>query len=311
MLAALAAVAGSSGSARSDEITIAGVGVVKPQGPIDTKRGFLEGPAAAPGDALFYTDIPSKRILRLPGIDADKPAKPEVFSADSRHANGLMFNGAGELVACEMDGRVVAWDIDKKSRRVLASSYGGKRFNAPNDLVIDRSGGVYFTDARFRAPQPLPQGVQSVFYVATGGEVSRVVPDLPAPNGILLSPDERTLYVFPTDSPSMRRYEVKSPGKLGVGGELCRLTRPDGAGMRGADGATIDTAGNLYITCPLGVQVVSPNGEKLGVIPCPEQPANATFAGDRLVLTARTSVYAYQMPVRGHVYPAGQLAADE
>ncbi|MEN1679363.1 MAG: SMP-30/gluconolactonase/LRE family protein [Planctomycetota bacterium] len=298
-------------AAVGEDATIRGVGRVVPLGVVDTGRGFLEGPAAGPDGALYFTDIPRSQILRLPTPAASPPGPVEVFAENSRHANGLMFNAAGEMVACEMDGRLVAWDTRAKTRRVLASSFDGIRFNAPNDLVIDRSGGVYFTDPRFRAPQPLPQGGQAVFYVPGGGEPRRLVRDLPAPNGILISPDERTLYVFPTDSPSLRAYEVKAPGELGAGRELCRLTDASGRGLRGADGATIDERGNLYVTCPLGVQVISPAGDKLGVIPCPEKPANATFVGNRLYVTARTSLYAYQLSVSGHRYPAGKAVAKE
>lgn len=284
---------------------IPGVGIVKPLGALDTGRAFLEGPAAAPDGTLYYTDIPNNLILRR------SPAgETEVFTDESRHSNGLMLSAAGELIACEMDGRVVAWDVEKRARRVLAESYQGKPFNAPNDLVIDRAGGLYFTDPRFRAPQPLPQAGQGVYYLAADGAVTRVVADLPAPNGILLSPDERTLYVFPTDSPSLRAFDVTAPGRVSAGREFCRLLGPDGRGQRGADGATIDTAGNLYVTSPAGVQVISPRGERLGVIPTPEHPANAALVGKRLYVTARTSLYAYDIEfsnpgVEGHRYARG------
>ncbi|MEM6799087.1 MAG: SMP-30/gluconolactonase/LRE family protein [Planctomycetota bacterium] len=272
-------------------------------GAVDTGRGFLEGPAAAPDGRLFYTDIPNTKILVLA-----TDGSVSVFTDQSRHSNGLMFNAAGELIACEMDGQVVAWDIANKTRRVLAASYNGTRFNAPNDLVIDRQGGIYFTDPRFRAPQPLPQGVQGVYYLAPDGSVTRVVESLPAPNGILLSPDERTLYVFPSDSWSMRAYEVKLPGKLAAGREFCQLGRPGQKGRSGADGATIDTTGNVYITCSQGVQVVSPLGKTLRVIGVPEKPANVTFLGSRLYMTARKSLYAFDTKAEGHQYPAGESA---
>ena len=122
----------------------------------------------------------------------------------------------------------VAYDIDSGESKVLAGSYQGKRFNAPNDLVIDSSGGIYFTDPLFRAPQPLPQGVQAVYYIRANGEVSRVTEDLAAPNGIGLSPDGKRLYVAPSRQAEMLVYQVNGPGKLSDGETFCRLKQPAG-----------------------------------------------------------------------------------
>src|SRR5581483_2852716 len=113
-------------------------------------------------------------------------------------------------------GRVTAISADGKTARPLAEGYEGKRFNAPNDLVIDRTGGVYFTDPHFRAPMPLPQGVTAVYYIAPQTlKVTRLIEDLKAPNGVILSPDEKTLYVIPSQQEEMMAYPVEAPGKLG------------------------------------------------------------------------------------------------
>jgi len=216
-----------------------------------------------------------------------------------------MFNASGELVACEMDGQVVAWDVATRKRRVIAGTHQGKRFNAPNDLVIDQQGGVYFTDPHFHAPKPLPQGKMAVYYVGRNGEVARLVDDLPAPNGVILSPDEKTLYVFPSLQAEMMAYPVDGPGVLGAGRVFCRLKQSPGSDSRGADGVAVDTNGNLYITTHLGLQVVDSVGKLLGVIPIPEKPANVAFAGDdgkTLFVTARTSVYTVNMESQGHQF---------
>ncbi len=118
---------------------------------------FTEGPAADRHGNVYFTDIPRERIHKV-----DKNGRLSTFRAKSNRANGLMVNGKGEIVACEMSGRVVAISSDGKKVRVLADKYQGKRFNAPNDLVIDKPGGVYFTDPGFGAPQPLPQGKAAV-----------------------------------------------------------------------------------------------------------------------------------------------------
>ena len=111
---------------------------------------------------------------------------------------------------------------------MLARSFQGKRFNAPNDLVIDDSGGIYFTDPLFRAPQPLPQEVQAVYYISASGNVTRVTDHIAAPNGIGLSPDGKRLYVIPSRQAEMLVYDVDGPGKLSGGRTLCRLTQPPG-----------------------------------------------------------------------------------
>jgi gluconolactonase len=216
-----------------------------------------------------------------------------------------MFNREGELVACDMGGQLVAWNVATKDKRVLAGEFEGQRFNAPNDLVIDAAGGIYFTDPMFRAPQPLPQRVQGVYYRSTGGKLSRVVNNAPAPNGVLLSRDEKTLYVLPSMSAEMQVYPVEAPGQLGDMRVFCKVKNPPGRDNGGCDGATIDEHGNLYLTTALGVQVFSPSGEALGVIEVPEQPSNCTFGGadgKTLYVTARTSLYSFPMLVKGHWY---------
>jgi gluconolactonase len=210
-----------------------------------------------------------------------------------------------------MKGQVVALSPDGKKRRVLASEYNGKPFNAPNDLVIDRDGGIYFTDPEYGAPKPWPQTIRSVYYIATSGKVTRLIgEDLPNPNGITLSPDEKTLYVFPTGDPKMLAFSVTSPGVIADRRVFCTLKLPTGRrSTGGADGVTIDTRGNVYITSDLGVQIFDPAGKYLGVIEFPEQPANCDFGGPdmkTLYATCRTSLYAVKMEAQGHRFAAGR-----
>ena len=249
----------------------------------------------------MFTDIPANRIYKLDGAGG-----LSVALEPSRHANGLMFDGAGRLVACEMDGALAVRDLASGARRALTDRHGGKRYNAPNDLVIDRQGGVYFTDPRFRAPKPWPQGKEAFYYRSAQGQVTRLGSDLAAPNGIILSPDEKSLYVVPSMQKEMMVYPVRGPGKIGRGRVLCGLEQPPGSDSSGGDGLAIDTKGNLYITSSLGVQVFSPQGGLLGMIELPEQPANVTFGGPghkTLYATARTSLYSIPMEAVGHVFP--------
>lgn len=268
---------------------------------LHTDLKFTEGPAADSAGNLYFSDIPADRIYKV-----DPAGALSVFLEPSRHTNGLMLDSKGRILACEMDGRIVAIAPDTKQVTELAGGYGGKRFNAPNDLVVDRSGGIYFTDPRFRAPMPLPQEKEAFYYLAADGKVTRLGENLPAPNGVILSPDEKTLYVIPSLQKQMLAYPVEGPGKLGAGRVFCELEQKEPNGNGGGDGLTIDVKGNLYITSALGLQVFSPEGKKLGTIAFPEQPANATFGGpDRktLYVTARTSLYACPMEVAGHVFP--------
>jgi gluconolactonase len=267
---------------------------------VATGFGFTEGPAWDGKSVLYFTDIPNARIHTV-----NASGKTAEFADQSGPCNGLMFNREGELVACDMGGQLVAWNVATKKKRVLAGEFEGKRFNAPNDLVIDAADGIYFTDPMFRAPQPLPQGVQGVYYRSADGKVSRVVKDAPAPNGVLLSRDEKTLYVLPSMSAEMQAYPVKAPGQLGDMQVFCKVKNPPGRDNGGCDGATIDEHGNLYLTTALGVQVFSASGEALGVIEVPEQPSNCTFGGKdgkTLYVTARTSLYSFPMLVKGHWY---------
>jgi gluconolactonase len=267
---------------------------------VATGFGFTEGPAWDGKSLLYFTDIPNARIHTV-----NAAGDTSVFAEETGPCNGLMFNREGELVACDMGGQLVAWNVGTKGKRVLAGEFESKRFNAPNDLVIDDTGGIYFTDPMFRAPQPLPQGVQSVYYRSADGKLSRVVRDAPAPNGVLLSRDEKTLYILPSMSAEMQAYPVEAPGRLGDMRVFCKVKNPSGRENGGCDGATIDEHGNLYLTTALGVQVFSPSGEALGVIEVPEQPSNCTFGGPNgktLYVTARTSLYSFPMLVKGHWY---------
>lgn len=281
---------------------IPGVGPTGPVKQVQTGFEFTEGPAADSQGNLYFTDIPKNRIHLL-----DAQGNLSVFLEPSGHCNGLMLVG-DRLLACEMDGRLKQYNIKDKAEAILADQFDGKRFNAPNDLVIDRQGGIYFTDPRFRAPDPWPQGKEAVYYRAADGKVSRLIEDRKAPNGVILSPDEKTLYVIPSMEKEMWAYDVAEPGKPANGRVLCELRQKNGESS-GGDGLTIDTNGNLYITSSLGIQVVAPDGKILGVISIPEQPANVTFGGsDRktLYVTARKSVYSVPMEATGHTFTGPQ-----
>lgn len=299
----LCLVAGSL-NAGEEQKPIPGIGPVGKIEKLPMKFSFTEGPAADREGNVYFSDIPNEKIHKV-----TPKGELSVFVDKSNHANGLMVNAKGEIVACEMDGQIAAWSPDGKTRRVIADKYDGKRFNAPNDLVIDKDGGIYFTDPMFRAPDPRPQDKLAVYYVSPDGKVSRLIDNLPNPNGVILSPDEKTLYVIPSGQADMMQYPVMSPGKIGKGSVFCTLQQGKGKKNTGGDGLTVDTKGNLYITSGLGLQVFTPEGKMLGIISFPEQPANATFGGPdlrTLYVTARSSVYTVPMEATGHRFAAGK-----
>lgn len=273
---------------------------IAPAGPIKTLKSgfdFVEGPAWDPRGQLYFTNIPANEIHR---VDAD--GNVSLFTDQSDKTNGLMVATDGRLLGCQMDGRVVWYDVASGDVNVIAEQYDGKRFNAPNDLVIDKVGGIYFTDPHYNAPQPLPQGVRAVYYIAADKSVTRLTGELPAPNGIALSPDGSKLYIAPSESESMLVFDVLGPGKIANQRVFCKLTQPEGKSNTGGDGMTVDVEGNLYFTTNLGVEIFSPAGESIGLVRFPEQPANVTLSGPErktMVATARTTVYTVEMPIAG------------
>jgi gluconolactonase len=279
---------------------IPSLGSVSPIELIKDGFKFLEGPAKTPDGNLYFTDIPAETIFVLTSA-----GQIEEYLKPSGFANGLMYAGDGQLLVCQMAGQLSRIDLASKKVTVLADQYGGARLNAPNDLVIDKQGGIYFTDPRYRAPDPWPQTVEAFYYRAADGTVTRLGSGLKAPNGIALAPDEQTLYVIPSMQSEMMAYPIDSPGKIGEGRVFCQLQQVGEETAGGGDGLAVDVKGNLYITSAAGIQVYSAAGELLGIIKVPQQPANCAFGGaDNKVLyiTARTGLYHCNMPIPGHLH---------
>lgn len=282
-----------------DEITpIKRIGPTGPLRVVHDDLKFSEGPAANKDGTLYFTDVPAQKVYRATDADA-----PELILENSENINGTMFASDGRLIGCQSKlGRIIALDIDSGAIDVVADSYNGKPFNMPNDLVLDSQGGVYFTDPAIGSAT---QDKQAVYYVAQSGDVTRLVDDLKFPNGILLSPDEKTLYVLPYITPDMMAYPIESPGKIGQGHSFCQLPPNDKGRRGGGDGMSVDTQGNLYLTAPRvsSIMVVDPSGNTLGLIPLPEVPTNCTFGGEdfkTLYVTTAKTLYALPMEAEGH-----------
>ncbi len=251
---------------------------------------FTEGPAADAVGNVYFTDIPNNRIHKW-SLDGEL----SIFREDSNEANGLYFDRAGNLLACEGKddaGRLVSIAPDG-TLTVLADSYEGKPFNSLNDLWIDPKGGVYFTDPRYGNRDNLPQDGEHVYYLTPDrAKVIRVIDDMIRPNGVIGTPDGKTLYVADHGAGQTFSYTINEDGTLADK----TLFAPEGS-----DGMTIDNQGNIYLTNN-NVVIYNQAGEKIQEIRIPEGPSNATFGGadnKTLFVTARTSLYSVPMAVQG------------
>lgn len=291
-----------------------GISKIVPEGAVvekvskDITFGFTEGPAWDRKGNLFFTDIPNRKVYKL-----DSEGNFSVFRDETGAANGLMFNASGNLVACEGgDFKVTEMDQNGKVINVLAEEYNGKPFNSPNDLVIDKKGGIYFTDPRFGENQILNQDIEAVYYIKPDGEIIRIAGNLTKPNGIILSPDEKILYIADTYGQYVKAFDVMEDGSLANSRNFCELKLSEDkkrlrtTTVSGADGMTIDKVGNLYVTTRIGIQIFGSDGEPIGIIEVPEIPANCSFGGEdykTLYITARTSVYKVKLNVEGIYFP--------
>ena len=271
-------------------------GVLAPGATVEKRAGgfaFTEGPTCDAGGNLFFTDQPNDRILEW---SAD--GKLSVFLHPAGRSNGMHFDAAGRLVACA-DERNELWSIapDGKAATV-GKGYGGKPLNGPNDVWVHPGGGLYFTDPFYDRPwwshHSMPQDGQHVYYLAPGSAtLVRVTDDLVQPNGIIGSPDGRTLYVADIGARKTWRYDIRPDGRLAGKTLVCE---------HGSDGMTLDDEGHLYLTGD-GVRVFDRAGRQVEHIRVPEPwTANVSFCGkDRrtLFITASTGLYSVRTRTRG------------
>lgn len=272
----------------------------------EIEYGFTEGPANDSKGNLYFVDTRNSLIIKH--NMAEKTF--ETWATDTKVANGSMFYKDGPLVSCRAEGRdVVVWKEDGTVDRVLASEYRGTQLNAPNDLVIAKNGWIYFTDPNFQKQGVMPV---SVYSLSPEGELTRICEDIKVPNGIILTPDERTLIINGTFQPEIIAYDVHEDGSVSNRRVYCRVEEPDrekfarrAPDWYGCDGMAMDTAGNLYVTTGAGVQVFDSEGQLIGIIPVPEKPCNAAFGGPEnktLYITAQHSLYSIPCKIPGVIF---------
>lgn len=278
---------------------------------------WSEGPVwRKSGGYLLFSDIPRNTIyrwkegeglsvfLRPAGYIRDDPAGHELGT------NGLAFDAQDRLVMADHGNRQIArLDETTFTRTTLADRYQGKRLNSPNDLVIHSNGDIYFTDPPYglrdlnRNPAK-ELDFNGVYRLRPNGELTLITRELTFPNGIALSPDERTLYVAVSDpqNPVWMAYDVAPDGSVSGGRvffDASPLMRED---RRGApDGLTVDVHGNLWATGPGGVLIISPEGKHLGTILTGQATSNAAFGddGSTLYLTADMNIIRVRTTTRG------------
>jgi gluconolactonase len=268
-----------------------GAGVVEPGAKVEKLAGdfkFTEGPAADAAGNVYFTDQPNDRIM-VWSVDG----KLGTFMQPSGRSNGLCFDGKGNLLACA-DEKNELWSIDPKTKNVtvVLKDYEGRLLNAPNDLWVHPDGSVYFTDPMYardywkRDPKPQQDG-QHVYRLSPDRKtLERVVTDFKQPNGIIGTPDGKTLYVADIGDRKTWAYTIGADGKLSDKRLLCEM---------GSDGLTVDDAGNVYLT-GRGVSVFDKAGKKIDQIDVPEGwTANVCFGGKdgkTLFITASNGLYA-------------------
>ena len=273
---------------------------------------ITEGPTADADGNVFFTDLRNSRIMRL-----STDGEVTTFRQPSNQANGLIFDSEGRLLACEGGGddgllpRVTRTDMDTGEVEVVADSFEGKQLHRPNDLTIDGQGRIYFTDRPDPNPTPEQTGVNGVYRVDPDGTIERILtePDVVRPNGIVVSPDDRTLYLIEASQVEggarmIRAYDLSDEGTV----SNMRVFHDFYPGRSG-DGMTVDSEGNLYVAAglhrrrgtsetldtPCGIHVFSPDGELIEFIPIPEDTiTNAAFGGPdlkTLYVTAGKTLY--------------------
>lgn len=266
---------------------------------------FTEGPVwDARALSLTFSDIRADTLYRW-----TEAGGVEVLRQPSAQANGNTLDREGRLLTCEHLGRRVSRTSADGQVETLVDSFQGKRLNSPNDVVCAANGDVYFTDPPYGLRQPDgtfadgDYGLNGVFRWSAGtGELTLIVDDFVRPNGLVLSPDERLLYIADTQLAHVRVFDVTADGRL-ENGRLFAEIKPEGVTAR-PDGMKGDERGNLYVTSntPSGIWVYDPRGRLLGQIGVGEGPANCAFGGEgwrTLFVTAQTSVYRLRLKVAG------------
>jgi gluconolactonase len=300
---------------------------------------LTEGVAVAPDGMVYFSDITFSHVskettgrLEAGHIWKFDPTtgKTTIFRSPSGMSNGLKFDAEGNLIVAEGADyggrRVVKTDMKTGKSYILAALFEGRPLNSPNDLTIDEKGRIYFSDPRYLGHEPIEQPVQAIYRIDLDGSIHRIITDAGKPNGVCISPDQKTLYVISNDNGStgIGRLPPEATLKKGPmtllaydlaadGTAKFRKTLVDYAPQDGPDGMVCDTEGNVYVavrdeTRP-GIYVYSPEGKELAYIKT-EVPTNVGFGRGKesrtLYITAGKSLYRIRLNREGYQLPPKQ-----
>jgi gluconolactonase len=276
---------------------------------------WSEGPVWDPAQgALLFSDVPENRVYRFrDGAGVTVFLEPSGFTGSAyngreRGSNGLTLDPAGRLTLCQHgDRRVARLAVDRKHFETVVDRVDGHRFSSPNDLCFDRAGNLFFTDPPYGLPSDTPQetAFNGVYRLGTDGKLTVIARDMARPNGVALSPDERTLYVGSTDGgePWIKAFALNADGSVASSRIFFDGSALMKAGRHGGfDGLKVDAQGNLWTSGPGGILVISPAGQHLGSILTQRATANCAF-GDAdhqtLYITADEALLRVRTTVKG------------
>ena len=300
LLAGAAVAVGQGGAAPAEPVAPGIPGVVAGGTKVKLiKEGFqgAQGATAAPDGSLLFTERMANRITKI-----DKDGNISTYMENTSAANSFAIDRKGRVIAVQWMPAQLG--LLAPSASTVSDKFGGHPFGRPNDVVVDKKGGAYFTDD---LGKPADGIKPAVYYVAPDGKTVLVADDIARPNGLELSPNEKILYVDDTNGDSIRAFDIQPDGSVRNERAWAKITegvkKADNRQLNsGADGAAIDTVGRLYVSTNTGVQVFSPQGQYLGAIPIPKQTNNMAFAGPgkkTLYVLAGNAVYEIAMLSEG------------
>lgn len=332
--AATAAKSTTAARVAHDRLEAAFDDIIDVSSPVDLLAdgyGFTEGPVWMPRmHALLFSDVPGNVVhvydprlgkasvyMLNAGFTGPDPWRWGGMSNNGRDRSdprfeefpmlgpdGLAVDAQGRLILTTFAGRSIVRMERNGARTVLAERYRGQRFNGTNDVVVKRDGAIYFTDTfgglRKRADDPRKEIPINAVYRWKDGKLDQLVTDMDNTNGLAFSPDETLLYVNASRDNYVRVYDVNQDGTLANGRMFADLRGHAEKGV--TDGMKVDTRGNVYVTGPGGIWVITPSGRHIGTIRVPERPINLAFGDDdrkSLYITAHSVLYRTRVKIPG------------
>ncbi len=293
---------------------------------------LTEGVTSAPDGVIYFSDI---TFTHASGMQAGhimrydpKTGKVSTFRSPSGMSNGLKFDAQGRLLAAEGADyggrRITRTDMQTGKAEILAAMFEGRPLNSPNDITIDEQGRVYFSDPRYLGYEPIDQPFQAVYRIDPDRSLHRIITDAGKPNGVCISPDQRTLYVVsnengttgigrvPESAPVFKGRMALLAYDLTSGGEArFRKVFADYSPEDGPDGLTVDVEGNLYVAVRRasrpGIYVYTPEGRERAYLRTPNLPTNVGFGrgadANMLYLTEGGNVHRIRVKKAGYQLP--------